>query len=391
MLSLILLTLLHQTVSSFIKTKYTNLGNYLIYLNIPQQRKYGYYKINQQESTSYINNLDINKNKVIKKDTITFNRKQYERYLLNEEIKIDNYSFPLTVYHIVDPPFLNMEYSGISLSLSSNEDESLIAQLYNAGIISKKLYAFESSDDNLGDFYIGEIPKALIAYKNFGSCQVRENYWGCSMSSVSLQFHNKVLLSYPNSYKTKFQVGYEKIYAPRDFLLYVEQNYLKELFDRHLCLYRTSFDYTSIICKLESGIEDIMPTRITFTFDDYVFSVPSEIMFTFEVDKGYGVVYEFQIVESKVVNDENFWIFGGYFFQNFISVFDYESRSVTLYSSGKIEKIKIESIYESKFINYAMKVVFIICISVISLGFFIISVSSFNKSKLKSTKIITLL
>ena len=169
MLSLILLTLLHQTVSSFIKTKYTNLGNYLIYLNIPQQRKYGYYKINQQESTSYINNLDINKNKVIKKDTITINRKQYERYLLNEEIKIDNYSFPLTVYHIVDPPFLNMEYSGISLSLSSNEDESLIAQLYNAGIISKKLYAFESSDDNLGDFYIGEIPKALIAYKNFAA------------------------------------------------------------------------------------------------------------------------------------------------------------------------------------------------------------------------------
>ena len=51
--------------------------------------------------------------------------------------------------------------------------------------------------------------------------------------------------------------------------------------------------------------------------------------------------------------------------------------------------LKIESIYESKFINYAMKVVFIICISVISLGFFIISVSSFNKSKLKSTKIIT--
>ena len=91
------------------------------------------------------------------------------------------------------------------------------------------------------------------------------------------------------------------------------------------------------------------------------------------------------------MNDENFWIFGGYFFQNFISVFDYESRSVTLYSSGKIEKIKIESIYESKFINYAMKVVFIICISVISLGLFIISVSSFNKSKLKSTKIMTLL
>ena len=59
--------------------------------------------------------------------------------------------------------------------------------LYNKGIITKKIFGFDFNSENI---YIGEIPLNITKYLHHEHCYIVDNEWGCKLNSVYLSNEN---------------------------------------------------------------------------------------------------------------------------------------------------------------------------------------------------------
>ena len=116
------------------------------------------------------------------------------------------------------------------------------------------------------------------------------------------------------------------------------KNFLKDLFESDVCRYHdfgSSSKYTQIRCQNLTSVYNALPEYLNFDFGGNLLRIPMINLtnsFT-EIGKDYVVINMF-FAERDVRNDQ--WNFGMNFFINFVTLFDYEEKTVTFYSNENI-------------------------------------------------------
>lgn len=222
---------------------------------------------------------------------------------------------------------------GISLAYSFyNKDMSLIDHLYNQKKISHKLYAFQAEKNELfGTLYLGEVPdnlSSLYPYSDVINIEDNHTSWGWTIKQVKFGNSN-YNISYSNNY-VYVNTGYPNISIPETYF----KKYCDYLSSISLCSQYVHEDFTDVSCS--KYIVNSLG-NITFYFD-------YNIIMTFKLSSF------FKCNDSKCTSliisyrNANDWMLGTVFLDNFLSIFDYESRTVSLLSK---EKYTIDSVYSS--------------------------------------------
>ena len=294
-----------------------------------------YSPLTLQGDGNYFINYQKFKRDIIEKDTFTFRGETIGRTLVYKEMKIGDISTKLLFYFIPTyaSPF------GLSLSLGvKNESSSLLHTLYKEKKISNLKFGFyfPPSTPLNGTLYIGGIDANLIKNTRSSQCRSNETYWGCKLHKITFNSNNSLV--FENTFVSFFQSEYHPIYCPIEFLEYIKQNFLKDLFESDICRYHdfgSSSKYTQIRCQNLTSVYNALPEYLNFDFGGNLLRIPMINLtnsFT-EIGKDYVVINMF-FAERDVRNDQ--WNFGMNFFINFVTLFDYEEKTVTFYSNENI-------------------------------------------------------
>ena len=186
--------------------------------------------------------------------------------------------------------------------------------------------------------YIGGIPDEIIKNKYQGECKIKENEWGCDFEQIYFTEVNvsKPLYKYINNQKHRalFNAAIEGIAAPKEYMTFLSQTLFKELLEKKYCEIIALEDLNRkqvIECKDKSKMMEYLPAYINFVFNGRVYIVSINKFVDSEMgNDNYNK--KFFIYESSLLDDYNQWIFGSSFLHSFISVFDYENKSIRFYS-----------------------------------------------------------
>lgn len=254
---------------------------------------------------------------------------------------------------------------GLSLAYSFyNEELSLIEHLYKKKIIRNKLYAFKPNPNDLyGTLYLGYVPDSIKNnYPYSMTMNIEDNHtsWGLRVKQV--QFSNDIYnISSLNNY-IYVNSGYPNISIPDKYF----KQYSDYLSSISLCSQYVHEDYTDISC---SKYINNKLGNITFYFDvDNIMTFKLSSFFKCNESKCFSL-----IISRRNSNE---WMLGKIFLDNFLSIFDYETKTVSLLSN---RKFTIETLYKS---NKILKrillntgiVLFIYCV-------ILVLISNINKLK----------
>ena len=206
-----------------------------------------------------------------------------------------------------------------------DEEYSLIHQLYNKGVIDRRVFAIGGYNrfHDYGNIYYGGIDeKELEGKKHKGICSVSDNKatWSCELNKVLVdnRKYNFDNWTIPSSY---FQTSDPIIYVPESFIEFI----LDTVERRHK---GDCFSYTSprnekrVRCL--NDIIDNLP-NYTFIFGEYSFSLPMRFFF----EPGYETSDSVLIFDPSSSSD---WIFGNHFLSKFTTIFDYDNKTISFYS-----------------------------------------------------------
>lgn len=366
-----------------IQENYIMVSGFCISFFLDDPTEITYFQINQQIQESYYNVL-FNEETFIKDvEEITINSTNYKRNLNKGKIIIsESEGAIINYYSIPQTPPENIKYSGLTLALNpTNDIFSIVHQLYKNKQINSLVYAFEPIDDLQGNFYIGGIPQETIANKSSAFCKVEGNDWGCELEAVYFSDMNKAKVNYlfknKKKYHALFQGGIETINAPTEYIEYLKKTLFKKYLENGDCV----FEQLGLLfvmgfhCKNGNDIIESLPSFMNFIINDYVFSIPIQsLLYSYGRD-GKEQNFLFLVTQSLEKDEEDIWTLGALFLNSFTSVFNYENKVVTFYSSTVIEK-------GSELLSqFGLILTFIFTDLVLLIGIVAILLNSINKYK----------
>ena len=349
--------IIHFSLSSSkeqnIVADYKIIGGYRLYVDV---EGYGtnYYQINQQIDGSYLyfSSEIPRQNITIGKENITISSKNYERELLNCDIRFGIISESLTFYYLPINPPANPLYRGISLSLTPrNESFSLIHQLKKKGLIKKLIYTLGPSSNDDGKLYFGDVPLKITTNQYHYRYNIKGNRWEIGFDSVYFIDENghKVHSYYNNKYNhVLFQTNYESIYVPLDYLTFLEHSIFKSFFENKICSYITLLllGVKTIECVSEPTIkvEEELPISINFVIEGRVFSLNiSDFSYKYYTSDNH-IVFRIPLYSSLDENEKDYWQLGSELLKRYTISFNYEERSITFHSNIPLEVINDNAI-----------------------------------------------
>ena len=147
------------------------------------------------------------------------------------------------------------------------------------------------------------------------------------------------------------------------------------MFENNVCKYHVfgSSKYIQIRCQNLTTVYSALPEYLNFDFGGNLLRIPMlNLTYSFtEIGKDYVVINMFY-AERDVRNDQ--WNFGMNFFINYITLFDYEDKTVTFYSN---ENIITSAIISKESIQYFA----ITTIAILFLGCVLLIVIIYNMNK----------
>lgn len=242
---------------------------------------------------------------------------------------IDNY----TIYGVSNNDIGISDSIGLSRTIL-NKENSFVTAFKKKGLIDNLGFGFSAIDFNEGDLYLGGINNyKFLQYPAKFSCNIKENipYWGCGMTKMRIG-NNKIMDS---NYYAMFQVNQSFIIAPDIILSQLNETIFKPFIKDKTCHYYEYPGAKNFICKCDT-IEKI--PDITFFFNNQGVKFKAKHLF-----EQYGINCKFNIVGAEW--NSPFFVLGSYFIQRFLSYFDFETKTVSLYSSEEFETLNSSSIY----------------------------------------------
>ena len=194
--------------------------------------------------------------------------------------------------------------------------------------------------------------KKIIGMCNINPHDIAHSLYGYRCTLNYIYINDKILYKNPLSY-SRFETSYNYIHAPLFFF-----NFLKDFYFKGLnCVQRNDHDGIFYYCDENSYMNC---GSIQFIFDNYVFELKKENLFVNENKQ-----YKFIIILNQENNGYD-WLFGNYFLQNYLIIFDNPNKSLLFIHSSYKEIPKFsEERYKSQKIN--LKFWLLILISILNI------------------------
>lgn len=263
--------------------------------------------------------------------TFEVNRRNHTHPIGKGTFKIEQVTSPPMYYAALTQRLSNSDISeSLSFALKPiDESYSLIHQLYNAGKIDKKMFAVVPENTLKGQFYIGGIPNDIIANKSSGHCLAQNETWACTLETVRYKNEeNKYIDIFDIKFFSFMHYGYGLIVAPLSQLKVLEERFFKKYLENQTCR-RTHNYILAYECNNEDAYNNF-PSELEFVFGDFSFSFPKAILL-----RHYTGSITVNIFPGRYA-PQDIWIFGNIFLRNFISTFDFDSKTITLYRDEKL-------------------------------------------------------
>ena len=294
-----------------------------------------------KESKLLENNIEIQyENKKLYCDLISDNF--YLNNNNNNEQILKNFNF-LSISKI-DYSYDKFEgYFGLGYTINSDEKKySLIHQLYENNIISKKLYSINFISNTEGEISFN-IPSEIINSKDhLGSCGltvpiIKNNFystWQCNINGLLFGIKkNSDKILYYNEKNIIFSYKDKKTLFPINLLIQLEKEYFGNLIESGDCNFGVKNDkltkklFYTFTCHSDSY--NIMKEKLndlSFIIGDYAIYFPFEELFIYDdVDKEYEFVF------YGKENEDNF-ILSSYHLKHLFMIFDYEETNIKFYN-----------------------------------------------------------
>ena len=244
---------------------------------------------------------------------------------------------PSVKLYYVDNP--NKEFiDSIPLTYKfKDESSSIVHYLYKTNQINHISFSIVK-DKKYGDLtlYFGGLPSEVTTqYKYTTKCKVPIHYdkWGCSLNTVNIKrLNNTNKMIYVNKYPFYFQSNTKGIHAPKDFMMFMYENVIKDLLDKHLCWISKVNDSLEEQIKCYRNTSSVLIDYVEIVINGKVFTMIKKDLFLIYADGN-----EFIIVNNKYSDNE--WIIGNVFLNTYITYFDYSDKSITFYTEEQLETI----------------------------------------------------
>ena len=342
-------------------------GPSLILVGQTKDEQYDLY-IDQEAPYSIFYDLDYKDSEVIKKTKLKVDDDEIFLNLIEQNLYIANYTFPLQYYNIEKNS--DRSYSNLALSFAKECEDSkkcLVNRLKDDGKIKKLEYTFEKVtkeqySDEESMIYIGGVPNNVIENKKMVKCKVdkSEINWSCKLRGISFGVNPNELKYEDINDNIMFQVRNEDFQVPDKFISFYKEKILQDAIGRGWCRYYNSPDIYVAGYQCQNRAMKIIPT-IHLLIGNFYLSFPSKLFFELPQDSSDEKEYVFLNIQKNPFNE---WSIGGRFINNYISRFNYEDNTISFYSD---DEFIIDSNY-NEFSSALGWIIFTIIILILGIG-----------------------
>ena len=343
-------------------------GPSLILVGQTKDEQYDLY-IDQEAPYSIFYDLDYKDSEVIKKTKLKVDDDEIFLNLIEQNLYIANYTFPLQYYNIEKNS--DRSYSNLALSFAKECEDSkkcLVNRLKDDGKIKKLEYTFEKVtkeqySDEESMIYIGGVPNNVIENKKMVKCKVdkSEINWSCKLRGISFGVNPNELKYEDINDNIMFQVRNEDFQVPDKFISFYKEKILQDAIGRGWCRYYNSPDIYVAGYQCQNRAMKIIPT-IHLLIGNFYLSFPSKLFFELPKDSSDEKEYVFLNIQKNPFGE---WSIGGRFINHYISRFNYEDNTISFYSD---DEFIIDSNY-NEFSSSALGwIIFTIIILILGIG-----------------------
>ena len=248
------------------------------------------------------------------KENVSYSVLNTSLFFLEDSIIVENFTM---IY------FDMMLYSLDTLSLSKDNNNTLVHYLYRSKAIDSLSFSLISRDNDETFLVFGE-SKELIKKKYKHTLNVDE-HWRYKISKVTIEG----IAEYECNDYVYFQANTNDILIPSKAYKYISVNYLDSLVDKGKCFYDAFImkDYYECDC----GIANELP-NFYFVIDNRIFTLRKKDIL---IRKRFNCKLVFR--ENNF--DNTSWVFGTPFLSGYSFMFDYEKSSIDIFSDEQILNI----------------------------------------------------
>lgn len=335
-------------------------NNYNILLEIGKPKQTIYLKIDMSVGSSWMtdncyhiaesktnSNMDYKKIKIgyFNYDSVALSD---QLHFINKEISLKKFYF-----NILNGERPEGAYDSLSLAYQfENTSFSIINQLFEEGLITKKKFSFVPKEDKVGVIYFGGLPQEVVSEKYETKCKAQNNRttWGCNLQKVIIG--NDV---YSNSAYAYFNTIDSDILAPSSFINFLKEHFLSSYLEDKICSFEPGTESYRCNCTKMGQLPQFM-----MVFDGKGVELNNKIIFT-----EYSPRCFLRIRENY---KENEWVIGTRFMSNYIISFDYDNEEISIYADANPFSLiffNYTGLVQSVFVRgllYVITFSFIICI-----------------------------
>ena len=290
-------------------------------VNIGEPQRLFFFDMDLTRNTSLMISPFYNKNdsstSVYKgKITIIENEKNVQYQIMQDQFHLLDSKYILNDFNFYLTKSTRVTFEAI-LSLTFKYDDydySLVYQLYNKDVIDKKQFGMKITYDILqGTLYLGGLPQKIVGNLVQNTLKVNDKYstWGFNIKRIIVGKYT----FYSNDY-VYLQSTQKAIYVKRDFYEFYNNTILREYYDNNTCYIRDIRDYR-VKC-IGREIKYLPPIEVII--QGYKFRINKNNIFTCFLD-----------ICSLDMEIREHWVFGTSFFERYITLFDYDDKSVSFF------------------------------------------------------------
>ena len=254
------------------------------------------------------------------------------------------------VYGISNTDISLSDSIGLGYKIEKAEDSFI-------GLLSNKVnhyrsFGFTSIEFNEGTFFEGGINEYIKEqYKIPLECEVNRHYsyWGCDINHLKIGD-----IDYNTEYYAMFQTNQSQISAPEDFLNKLDKSFFNSLIQNNSCSVSiiSGKKYYSCQCNEINKIPDI----IIYFNDKGIKLTPKNLFEQYDMNCRF-------IINGQEGNNKHF-VLGTYLLMDYVSYFDHEKHTISLFSKNEFEKldfVKINSRRNNILLLFLIILTIIIC------------------------------
>ena len=300
-----------------------------------------------------------------------YNNIYFHAVFFHENFKIDNKIINLITMMNWSKKQVSNNYGLIGLQLYDNkfnEQNIFINQLYDKGLIKRKMFTLLYENEFKGELIIGDFPhynytNLLSDKKNFtianNSFITFGKVWGTNFENIEYGqngFFVRYLQIKENIKMAIISNTIKGIIGSNNFKKYVHELYFKRNIEDKSCWIETVNDdkYYGYICSNDTYISRIPTIKFYNKELNYIFEIEND-----ELWINYGNLKYFMVFFSN--STQHYWMLGQKFLEKYPLVFDGENNLIGLYYTEKIkEDNSIKFIFLFLFIIFILIIIYLI-------------------------------